>query len=79
MIVVEIRGFIFFTFWGGVWRDGNTSEHAAMPNQNSLGDFCAKPLYKVRMRRLAETASSNFLFGCVVVWLLNSKYAETEM
>jgi hypothetical protein len=34
--------------------------------------------YEVRMRHLVETASSNFLFGCVVVWLLNSNYAETE-
>ena len=34
--------------------------------------------YEVRMRHLVETASSNFLFGCIVVWLLNSKYAEPE-
>jgi len=33
--------------------------------------------YEVRMRHLVETASSNFLFGCIVVWLLNSKDAET--
>lgn len=33
--------------------------------------------YEVRMRHLVETASSNFLFGCLVVWLL-SKHAETE-
>jgi hypothetical protein len=34
--------------------------------------------YEVRMRHLVETASSNFLFGCIVVWLLNSKDAETD-
>jgi len=34
--------------------------------------------YEVRMRHLVETASSNFLFGCLVVWLLNSKHAETH-
>jgi hypothetical protein len=34
--------------------------------------------YAVRMRHLVETASSNFLFGCLVVWLLNSKYVETD-
>jgi len=32
--------------------------------------------YEVRMRHLVETASSNFLFGCLVVWLLNKKHAE---
>jgi len=34
--------------------------------------------YEVRMRHLVETASSNFLFGCIVVCLLNSKDAETD-
>jgi hypothetical protein len=34
--------------------------------------------FEVRMRHLVETASSNFLFGCIVVWLLNSKHAEPE-
>ena len=34
--------------------------------------------YEVRMRHLVETASSNFLFGCIVVWLLNSNDAETD-
>jgi hypothetical protein len=34
--------------------------------------------YEVRMRHLVETASSNFLFGCIVVWLLNSKDAQTD-
>ena len=34
--------------------------------------------YEVRMRHLVETASSNFFFGCIVVWLLNSKDAETD-
>ena len=34
--------------------------------------------FEVRMRHLVETASSNFLFGCIVVWLLNSKDAEPE-
>ena len=34
--------------------------------------------YAVRMRHLMETASSNFLFGCLVVWLLNSKHVETD-
>ena len=34
--------------------------------------------YEVRMRHLVETGSSNFLFGCIVVWLLNRKDAETE-
>ena len=34
--------------------------------------------YEVRMRHLVETASSNFLFGCLVVWLLNSKHAEID-
>lgn len=34
--------------------------------------------YEVRMRHLAETTSSNFLFGCLVVWLLNSKHAATD-
>jgi hypothetical protein len=33
--------------------------------------------YEVRIRHLVETASSNFLFGCLVVWLLNSKHVET--
>jgi hypothetical protein len=35
--------------------------------------------YEVRMRHLVETASSNFLFGCIVVWLLNSKDAQTDI
>jgi hypothetical protein len=34
--------------------------------------------YEVRMRHLLETASSNFLFGCLVVWLLNKKHADTD-
>lgn len=34
--------------------------------------------YEVRMRHLVETASSNFVFGCIVAWLLNSKDAETN-
>jgi hypothetical protein len=34
--------------------------------------------YEVRMRHLVETASSNFLFGCIVVWLLNRSHAETD-
>jgi hypothetical protein len=32
--------------------------------------------YDVRMAHMLETASSNFLFGWLVVWLLNNKHAQ---